>query len=144
MSGGGRCSEGASGVGRGSTSRDRRAICPATESNPKKRRLPPNTRSTQEKTSGILVCVDVLKGTSTKVAAALAKSCRNSLARMRPGVRISSAPRVVNCKVSGMLLVKRCLRHRFRRWRRARRALCHTECWKYAPRVQILELPSVP
>jgi len=40
----------------------------------------------------MVLCVDVLKGTSREVAPASAKPWRNSLARKRPGVRISSAP----------------------------------------------------
>jgi len=91
------------------TSRDRRAICrDETESNAKQRGSALIHRSTQEKTGEVVLCVDVLKGTSRKVAPAPAKLFRNSLARKRSGVRISSAPRVMKCKVSNKLLLKRC------------------------------------
>ena len=74
-------------------SRVRRAICrDAMESNAKERRSAPGYPLAYRNCRESLLPTEVHRHDSGNLADFTAKLCRNSLARKRPGVRISSAP----------------------------------------------------
>src|SRR5207253_321674 len=90
-------------------SRVRRAICrDAMESSATERRSAPGYPLAYRNCRESLLHIEVRRHDPGNLTDFPAKLCRNSLARKRSGVRISSAPRVVNSKVSKRLLVKRC------------------------------------
>jgi hypothetical protein len=75
-------------------SRVRRAICrDAMESNAKERRSAPGYPLVYRNCRESLLHIEVHRHDSGNLADFITELCRNSLARKRPGVRISSAPR---------------------------------------------------